>query len=127
MRKQIELLKHHADVAAHRDDLLGILGQLDAVDDDAAALPVLQPVDAAEQRRLAAAGRAADDDALAARDLQIDVAQHVEFAVPFVQADDFDRHVRQRRGRHWPVRRARPSPTLQRRPARVSRASTRRA
>ena len=52
MRKQVELLKHHADVAAHRDDLLGIVGQLDAVDDDAAALPVLQPVDAAQQRRL---------------------------------------------------------------------------
>ncbi len=48
MRKQIELLKHHADVAAHREDVLGIVGQLDAVDDDAAALPVLQPVDAAQ-------------------------------------------------------------------------------
>ncbi len=85
MRKQIELLKHHADVAAHRDDLLRVIGQLDAVDDDAAALPVFQPVDAAQQRRLAAAGRAADDDALAARHRQIDVAQHVKLAVPFVQ------------------------------------------
>ena len=67
MRKQIELLKHHADVAAHGEDLLWIVGQLDAVNDDAALLPVLKPVDAAQQRRLAAAGRAADDDPLAAR------------------------------------------------------------
>ncbi len=96
MRKQIELLKHHADVAAHCDDLLGIVGQLDAVDDDAAALPILQPVDTAQQRRFSAAGRAADDDALAARHLQVDVAQRMEFAVPFVQRDDFDRHIRLR-------------------------------
>ena len=85
------MLEHHADVAAHRDDVLRIVGQFDAVDDDAAALPVLQPVDAAQQRRFAAAGRTADDDALAARHAEIDVAQHVKLAVPFVQADDLDR------------------------------------
>ena len=112
MRKQIELLKHHADVAAHREDVFGIVGQFDAVDDDAAALPVLQPVDAAQQRRFAAAGRAADDDALAARDLQIDVAQHVKFAVPFVQADDLDRHVGQRRRLHSAGPHALPSDPL---------------
>ena len=54
-------------------------------------LPVLDAVDAAQQRRLAAAGRAADDDALAAHDLEVDVAQHVEAAEPLVQADDLDR------------------------------------
>ena len=37
MRKEIELLEDHADVAAHLVDLLEIAGQLDAVDDDAAA------------------------------------------------------------------------------------------
>jgi hypothetical protein len=36
-------------------DLLEILGQLHAVDDDPAALPVLDTVDASKQRRLAAA------------------------------------------------------------------------
>ena len=97
MREQIELLEHHADVAAHRDDLLGVVVKLDAVDDDAARLPVLQMVDAAQQRRLAAAGRPADDDALAARHFQIDVAQHVEFAEPLVQGDDLDRDFGARR------------------------------
>ena len=32
------------------------------------------------------------DDALAAHHLEIDVAQHVEFAVPLVHADHFHRH-----------------------------------
>ncbi len=102
MGKQIEVLKHHADVAAHREDALGIVVELDAVDDDAAALPILQPVDAAQQRRLAAARRPADDDALAARDREIDVAQDVKVAVPFLQAGDFDR----RFGRRRPLPRA---------------------
>ena len=97
MRKQVELLEHHADFAAHLVDLLEVLGQFHAVDDDAAALPVLEPVDAAQQRRLAAARRAADHDALAAHDLQVDVAQHVKAAEPLVQADDLDRDLVLRR------------------------------
>ena len=69
VRKQIELLKHHPDVAADRKDALGVLGQIVAVDDDAPLLPVFEPVDAAKQRGLAAAGRAADNDAFTATDL----------------------------------------------------------
>jgi hypothetical protein len=90
VRKQVELLKHHADLAAHLVDLLEILGQLHAIDDDAAALPVLDAVDAAKQRRFAAARRSANDDALAAHDLEIDIAQHVELAEPLVQTADLD-------------------------------------
>jgi len=51
------------------------------------------PVDAAKQGRLAAARRSADDDALAARDGQIDVAQDMEIAIPFVQTDDLNRQI----------------------------------
>ena len=91
MRKQIEMLEHHADFAAHFVDLLEVVGQLDAVDDDAALLMLLQPVDAADHGRFAGAGRPADHDALAAHHLEIDVAQHVEIAVPLVHADDLDR------------------------------------
>ncbi len=36
-------------------------------------------------------GRAGDDDALALVDREVDVAQHVELAVPLVHADDLDR------------------------------------
>ena len=91
------MLEHHADVAAHRDDLFRIIGELDAVDDDAAGLPVLQMIDAAQQGRLAAAGWATDDDALAERDFQIDVTQYMKFAEPFVQGDDFNRYFGARR------------------------------
>ena len=66
MREQVEVLEHHADLAAHLVDLLEIVGELDAVDDDPALLVLLQPVDAADHRRLAGARRPADDDALAA-------------------------------------------------------------
>ncbi len=85
MRKKVELLKHHADFSAHLVDLLEVLGQFHAIDDDTAALPALDPVDASEQRRLAAAGWPANDDALAPHDGQIDVAQHVEGAEPLVR------------------------------------------
>ena len=63
---------------------------VDAVDDDVALLVLLEAVDAADQRRLAGARGAGDDDALAAHDAQVDVAQHVEIAVPLVHADDVD-------------------------------------
>jgi hypothetical protein len=33
MRKQVEVLEHHADLAADLVDLLEIIGQLDAIDD----------------------------------------------------------------------------------------------
>ena len=56
MRKQIEMLEHHADVAAYRQDLFRIFGQFDAVDDDPSLLPVFEAIDATKQRRLAAAG-----------------------------------------------------------------------
>ena len=84
MRKQVEVLEHHADFAAHQLDVLDIVAQLDLVDDDLAALMLLQPVDTANQRRLAGARRAADDDALAFMDSQVDVLQDMELAIPFM-------------------------------------------
>jgi hypothetical protein len=59
VRKQVEVLEHHADFAADLVDLLQVVGQFDAVDDDLALLVLFQPVDAADQRRLARAGRPA--------------------------------------------------------------------
>ena len=85
------MLEHHADLAANLVDPLEVVGQLDAIDDQAALLPALDAVDAAQQRRLAAAGGPADHDALAPHDLQAHVAQHVEGAEPLVEADDLDR------------------------------------
>src|ERR1700730_17402789 len=91
MRKQVEMLEHHADLAADLVDLLEVRGEFDAVDDDLARLMLLESVDAADHRRLAGARRPADQDALAARYVEIDVAEHVKVAVPFVDVGHLDR------------------------------------
>jgi len=90
MREQVELLKHHADVAPDLVDVPEVVRHFHAVNDDAAALMLLQTVDAADQGRLARSGRAANDNALAARDLEVDVLERVEGAVPFVHAGHLD-------------------------------------
>jgi hypothetical protein len=59
VRKEVELLEVHADLAAHLLDIARPSGKFDAVDADAAALDRLELVDAADQRRLAGARRAA--------------------------------------------------------------------
>ena len=78
VREQVELLEHHADLAAHRVDVAATGGEVDAVDDDAALLRRLEPVDAADQRRLARARGPADDDPLAGAHRQVDVGQDLE-------------------------------------------------
>ena len=70
MRKQVELwntmpTSRRTSSSARRSSV-----ELDAVDDDLAFLMFLQPVDAADQRRLAGARRPADDDALALADVK---------------------------------------------------------
>ncbi len=96
MRKQVELLEHHTDILAHLVDCLDIIGQLGAIDDQMAILVFFEPVDATDQRRFSGAGRPADHDALTARNLQVDIAQHVEIvAIPlvdFVENNDRFRH-----------------------------------
>ena len=49
MRKQVELLKHHADFAANELDILEVRRQFHAFDQDLAVLVLLQPVDAADR------------------------------------------------------------------------------
>ena len=86
MREQVELLEHHADIAAHRVDFAAAGGQLDAIHDDAAVLHGLEPIDAADQRGLARARWPAQDDAFPAPDPEVDRLEGVEGAVVFVHA-----------------------------------------
>jgi hypothetical protein len=66
-------------------DGLDVVGQFHSVHHQTAFLVLFQAVDAADQRALAGAGGAADDDALALGDRKVNVAQHVEVvAVPLV-------------------------------------------
>ena len=102
MREQVERLKHHADFAPHFVDALDVGRELDAVDADRPALMLLEPVNAADQGRLARSRGAANHDALAAPDGEVDVAQHMERAEPLVYAQHLDRRVR-RRHRACPV------------------------
>lgn len=90
MREQIEMLKHHADLAADRIDLLEIVGEFDAVDDDLALLVFFQSVDAADHRRFTRTRRPADDDPLTLFDAEVDVFQYVEVAIPLVHANDLN-------------------------------------
>src|SRR5712691_10633725 len=100
MREQVELLEHHANLAADRLDILHIRCQLDPGDDNLAALVLFQPVDAADHRRLARARRPADDDAFALVDLEIDVLEDVELAEPFVDMTQLDDRRPRSRIRH---------------------------
>ena len=99
MGKEVEGLEDHADLAAHLVDALDVRRELHAVDHDRAPLMLLEAVDAPDQRRLAGARRAADDDPLSTPDRQVDVAQRVKASVPFVDADEVDGGVALRRRR----------------------------
>jgi hypothetical protein len=72
-------------------DPLEVVGELGTVDDHAALLPAFDAVDAAKERRLAAAGGAADHDPLPAHDLQAHLAQRLKIREPLAQPDDLDR------------------------------------
>ncbi|MDT4890600.1 hypothetical protein FQZ97_1274600 [compost metagenome] len=85
------MLEHHAHFAADRLDVLEVVGQLSAIDDDVALLVLFQAVDAADGGGFARARRSAEDDTLAMLHVEVDVLQHMELAVPLVhalQADD---------------------------------------
>lgn len=80
------MLKDHADFAANRLDLLEVTGQLDAVDDDAPLLMLLQAVQTADGGGLARPGRPAQHDTLALPHGQVDVLEHMELPEPLVHA-----------------------------------------
>ena len=63
MGEQVERLEHHPDLAPDRIQRAQIVTQFRAIDDDLAFLMRLQPVDAADHRRLAGPRGAADDNA----------------------------------------------------------------
>ncbi len=100
MRKQIEQLKHHADVGANARELalsaaatrgpFAAVADLHAVDRDRAGIIGLEQVHAAQHGGLAAARSADDADHLAARNVEIDAAQHLVLAEALVQVAHLD-------------------------------------
>ena len=58
------MLEDHADFGADFLDILDVVGQFGAIDNDPAALVLFEPVDAADQGRLPRTRRPADDNPL---------------------------------------------------------------
>src|ERR1700722_10452481 len=76
MREQRAFLGDIADMAASRRHMHAVAADALAVDIDAARIRAFEPAEQAEQRGLAAAGRAEDGDQLARGNDQIHAAQH---------------------------------------------------
>ena len=76
VREQVEVLEHHAHLLAHSVDV-GFI-HLGALKFDAAGGGDLQPVQAAQKGRFAAAGRTDQADHIAAVDVDINALQHVQ-------------------------------------------------
>ena len=98
VRKQVELLEHHPDVAPHACHLaLGQLIQFAAMlavadqlagHPDPATVDGFQVVDTGQQRALARSGRADDAHHATGRHVHVDVAQHLARSVALRQATD---------------------------------------
>src|SRR5712664_4269435 len=90
MRKQLEMLEHHADTGAQFWQIgLGVV-DLDAVEDDLSALERLQCVDAFDQGRFSRTGRTAHHHHLALGDAGGAILPRLKPSVPFVHMADFD-------------------------------------
>ena len=86
VRKQVELLEHHADLGPHVVDVGALVLQMHAVDVDAAAGGHFEVVDAAQNRALARPARADDNHDFAALDVEIDAFNGLYAAEVFVQS-----------------------------------------
>lgn len=88
--KQVIALEHHADLLAYLAPVGGRVQQLAAGKAQVTALGAFQAVEAAQQGALAAAAGAEDDDHLARRHAQVDVAQHLLRAEELVETLELD-------------------------------------
>ncbi len=99
MRKQIELLEHHADLFAQRLErrpigararIVVALGRERSIDPDRAALNGLERGEATQQRALPGAARSDDDQNLTRAQLETDIVQDGGSSVTLDQAVDDD-------------------------------------
>ncbi|MNK73903.1 hypothetical protein D3C87_934060 [compost metagenome] len=76
MRKEVEVLEDHAHIATQVLDLGLGTGQGLAEDGDMPLVDGLERVDAAQERALARAARAQENDLLARVDMELDAVEH---------------------------------------------------
>ncbi|EKS68785.1 6-pyruvoyl-tetrahydropterin synthase [Burkholderia sp. SJ98] len=90
MRKQLEVLEHHADLRTQLRQIRLLVRQRLAVDRDFALLERLQAVHGLDERRLARTRRAAHHDDLALLHFGRAVGEHLELPVPLGNILDRD-------------------------------------
>jgi len=107
VRKQVEALKHHADFATNRIQIAHIVIQLDAIDDDVAAIVFFEAIERAQESRLARARRPDDGRDLAFIKSRRHAPQSMESTVMLFNVARFDdgfvllhRHLLSACGRH---------------------------
>ena len=88
MWEEVEVLETHTNFRADLVDVLHIGGQQGPVDCDGSLLMLLQSIDAADEGGFSRAGRPANHNPLATLHIEIDVAQHMERAIPFIHVLD---------------------------------------
>ena len=84
------MLKNHTDLTAYGSHVLGVLIEINTIDNDASLIMLFQTVDAADQRGLARSRRAAYHHALTTPDAQVNVLQDMQITKPLVHALELD-------------------------------------
>ena len=82
--EQVEMLEHHAHLLAHMVNV--VVGDFLAVEDDMAAVRLLQTVQAAQKRGFSAARGADQHNAVALVDGQVHALEHLQAAVVLLQS-----------------------------------------
>ena len=90
VREEVERLEHHTHLLAHQMDGITFSEDILSIDDDTASGGLFQQIQAAEQSALACTRGTDDGDDLAAMDVGIDVFQHIERPVAFLQVGNGD-------------------------------------
>src|SRR5450759_4065922 len=109
LRKRIRSLKDHADPLAKGDDIHPLLIDVLAVQTDLSRAPsagyqLVEPIDRAQERRLAASRWSYQRRHRARRDRHVDVEQRLRATIPEVEALDIDlTRVRHRTSRGCPT------------------------
>ena len=90
VRIEVERLEHHADALARMVDVGARIEQVDAVDPHRPGGRLLEPVEAAQQGRLARPRRADDEHQLALGQQEVDALQDMKGAEMLVEAARLD-------------------------------------
>src|SRR4030042_2727659 len=84
MREQVELLEHHPNLPPHPLDVAHIMRKLNAINDNRAALVLLQPVERADEGRFTRTRGAKDHHHLTRLHIHADPFESLEVIEPLV-------------------------------------------